>query len=201
MATDKPDQQQKPQLDKEIWIKQRFNPDASDIQRKQLQELLKHPEREVELSRPSRKRGVSPPPEIVANVPSSSAGAGSGEFHVYKQARRKEYMRLKIFEEETREEKSQRDFEQKKAEMQKRDESKTNKNRAKRQRRKKNGAVTKDKESKNVEPANSEADKKDNDLKSKPSEEDDTENPNGNGNHVVIEAPSVKIIDDDDGVI
>ena len=34
------------------------------------------------------------------NVQGSSAGAGSGEFHVYKASRRREYERLKIMEEE-----------------------------------------------------------------------------------------------------
>ena len=33
------------------------------------------------------------------NVQGSSAGAGSGEFHVYKQNRRREYERLKLMEE------------------------------------------------------------------------------------------------------
>jgi hypothetical protein len=36
------------------------------------------------------------------NVQGSSAGAGSGEFHVYKQARRREYERLKIMSDKTR---------------------------------------------------------------------------------------------------
>ena len=35
------------------------------------------------------------------NVQGSSAGAGSGEFHVYKASRRREYERLKIMEEES----------------------------------------------------------------------------------------------------
>lgn len=33
------------------------------------------------------------------NVQGSSAGAGSGEFHVYKQSRRREYERLKLMDE------------------------------------------------------------------------------------------------------
>ena len=41
-------------------------------------------------------------PEIVANVQGSSAGAGSGEFHVYKAARRREYERLRAMDDEVR---------------------------------------------------------------------------------------------------
>ncbi|PVH80254.1 DUF1168-domain-containing protein, partial [Cadophora sp. DSE1049] len=40
------------------------------------------------------------PPEIVQNVQGSSAGAGSGEFHVYKASRRREYERLRGMDEE-----------------------------------------------------------------------------------------------------
>ena len=36
------------------------------------------------------------------NVQGSSAGAGSGEFHVYKQSRRREYERLKIMDDKNR---------------------------------------------------------------------------------------------------
>ena len=43
---------------------------------------------------------LPPPPEIVSNVQGSSAGAGSGEFHVYKASRRREYERLKLMDEE-----------------------------------------------------------------------------------------------------
>lgn len=130
---------------KEVWIKQRFNPGSTDIQRKQLEDLLKHPDREIVIPKGAKKRGVSPPPEIVANVPSSSAGAGSGEFHVYKQARRKEFERLKIFEEEAQEEETQRDFKKKQEELQSQDALKTNKNRAKRQKRKAAATASKSK--------------------------------------------------------
>ena len=37
---------------------------------------------------------------MMKNVQGSSAGAGSGEFHVYKASRRREYERLKMMEEQ-----------------------------------------------------------------------------------------------------
>lgn len=40
---------------------------------------------------------------MMKNVQGSSAGAGSGEFHVYKASRRREYERLKLMEDEAAE--------------------------------------------------------------------------------------------------
>ena len=48
--------------------------------------------------RPKSKNSPSVP-EFVRNVMGSSAGAGSGEFHVYRHLRRKEYSRQKFIQE------------------------------------------------------------------------------------------------------
>jgi hypothetical protein len=79
---------------------------------------------------------VSAPPEIVNNVQGSSAGAGSGEFHVYKALRRREYERTKAMDEEVRREKENEQFAKEKAERERRDEEKTKKNREKREKAK-----------------------------------------------------------------
>lgn len=78
------------------------------------------------------KHASSAPPEIVANVQGSSAGAGSGEFHVYKASRRREYERLRAMDDEVRQEEEEKAFLERKAEQEKRDAEKTERNRAKR---------------------------------------------------------------------
>ncbi|KAJ6441891.1 PRKR-interacting protein 1 [Purpureocillium lavendulum] len=75
---------------------------------------------------------AAPPPETVAHVQGSSAGAGSGEFHVYKASRRREYERLRAMDDELRREKGQEEFEREKKERDRRDEERTRKNREKR---------------------------------------------------------------------
>ncbi|CEJ79991.1 Putative DUF1168 domain protein [[Torrubiella] hemipterigena] len=99
--------------------------------------LFAHPDREIHI--PSAGSAVSrrlAPPEIVSNVQGSSAGAGSGEFHVYKAARRREYERLKEMDEEVKREKDQAQFEKVKSERDRKDEEKTRKNREKREKMK-----------------------------------------------------------------
>jgi hypothetical protein len=78
-------------------------------------------------------------PEIVTNVQGSSAGAGSGEFHVYKASRRREYERLRLMDEEVRREKDMDEFERAKREREERDAEKTRRNREKREKKKNKG--------------------------------------------------------------
>ncbi len=69
-------------------------------QRAQLEKLLKDPTKPVHLPAPLKDKTIRPAREMMKNVQGSSAGAGSGEFHVYKASRRREYERLKLMEEE-----------------------------------------------------------------------------------------------------
>lgn len=49
-----------------------------------------------------KERGSPHVPDFVRNVMGSSAGAGSGEFHVYRHLRRKEYARQKYMQEKAK---------------------------------------------------------------------------------------------------
>ncbi|KAI5303747.1 hypothetical protein KEM56_007231 [Ascosphaera pollenicola] len=108
-------------------------------QAQQISHLMKDPTKEVRLPAPSKQKTASslmPPPEIVANVQGSSAGAGSGEFHVYKAARRREYERVRLMEEELAKETQDAEFARRREEARKRDEEKTEKNRKRREKKK-----------------------------------------------------------------
>ncbi|KAF1825524.1 DUF1168 domain-containing protein [Dissoconium aciculare CBS 342.82] len=75
-------------------------------------------------------------PEIIASVQGSSAGAGSGEFHVYKASRRREYERLKIMDEENQAEEADQEFQARKSEREQAEAEKLEKNRSKREKMK-----------------------------------------------------------------
>ncbi|KAI9762513.1 MAG: hypothetical protein M4579_000316 [Chaenotheca gracillima] len=111
----------------------------TSAQASQVDALFAHPDREiiVPLSTSDGKpRSVAAPPEIVPNVQGSSAGAGSGEFHVYKASRRREYERLRLMDEEVKKEEDAAEFETKTKELRRRDEERTNKKRARREKMK-----------------------------------------------------------------
>jgi len=107
-----------------------------DRQKAQLEKLLKDPAKPVHIPQPPKEKTIRPPREMMKNVQGSSAGAGSGEFHVYKASRRREYERLKLMEEEAQKEAELREFERKKREWEEQANAKTSKNRAKRQKKK-----------------------------------------------------------------
>lgn len=71
----------------------------AEKQAAELAHLMKNPEKPAPVPAPkSDIPTLRPPKDIIKNVSGSSAGAGSGDFHVYKHARRREYERLKIME-------------------------------------------------------------------------------------------------------
>lgn len=101
--------------------------------------LFAKPDQEIRIpssSTSNPRRTMAAPPEIVTNVQGSSAGAGSGEFHVYKASRRREYERLRQMDEEVRQEKEMEVFEKVKEERERKDDEKTRRNREKREKMK-----------------------------------------------------------------
>ncbi|KAJ2819369.1 PRKR-interacting protein 1 [Coemansia sp. 'formosensis'] len=111
---------------------------ASAKQRAHIEHLMQNIDRPMELPQSSNKRSLlKPPPEIVLNVRGSSAGAGSSDFHTYRELRRKEHLRIKLMEAEAAEDVIGDEFRRERESLKRQDEEKTAKNRAKRQKRSK----------------------------------------------------------------
>lgn len=119
--------------------KQRLN-DPISQQAATVQALFAKPDQEIKIpSSELAQHSGRAPPEIVSNVQGSSAGAGSGEFHVYKASRRREYERLRQMDEEVEKEKEDEKYEREAAERRKKDEEETAKKRRKREMKKAKG--------------------------------------------------------------
>ncbi|KAJ8058068.1 hypothetical protein OCU04_012927 [Sclerotinia nivalis] len=101
----------------------------------QIHKLMSTPERKIPETAAPAVRVSGAIPEIVQNVQGSSAGAGSGEFHVYKASRRREYERLKGMDEEVRKETEAEEWEREKRDREEKDAEKTRKAREKRERK------------------------------------------------------------------
>lgn len=109
-----------------------------EVQRAKLSKLMEKPDKEINIPQLYKKPSdiSSTAPSFVRNVMGSSAGAGSGEFHVYRHLRRKEYARQKQIEQKSRQEELDDEFVRKIEENRLKADEKTAKKRAKRMKKK-----------------------------------------------------------------
>jgi len=129
----KPDNKKKTPKQKEIVVVK----NTYDWQRMKLNRLMSNPEKLIQLpQRPNEKKNANQTPDFVRNVMGSSAGAGSGEFHVYRHIRRREYARQKAIKIVSEKEKKDNEFKEKLESNQKTAEERTAKKRAKRLKKK-----------------------------------------------------------------
>ncbi|CAH1100271.1 unnamed protein product [Psylliodes chrysocephalus] len=123
----------------------------ADLQRLKLSKLMKNPDKPIIIPERPKERGIPNVPDFVRNVMGSSAGAGSGEFHVYRHLRRKEYARQKFMQEKAERDKLDDDYHKKLEEYQKLAEQQTEKKRLKRlkkkQKKKKKSEKSQDRQS------------------------------------------------------
>lgn len=106
-----------------------------------VEHLFAQPDKDVHiplsaLKAPRTAASLAAPPEIVANVQGSSAGAGSGEFHVYKASRRREFERIRLMEAEAEREEKDKEWEKQQEERKQKDAAAKSKNAKKREKSK-----------------------------------------------------------------
>ncbi|EFN65523.1 PRKR-interacting protein 1-like protein [Camponotus floridanus] len=109
---------------------------AVDLQRLKLMKLMKNVDKPIILPERPKAKNTPSVPEFVRNVMGSSAGAGSGEFHVYRHLRRKEYARQKFIQEKAHKELLDDEYHQKLEDNKRLAEEATAKRRAKRLKKK-----------------------------------------------------------------
>ncbi|XP_054166999.1 PRKR-interacting protein 1 homolog [Oppia nitens] len=107
-----------------------------DIQKIRLEKLMKNPDKPVDIPERHKEKKFAEPPDFVRNIMGSSAGAGSGEFHVYRHLRRKEYARMRHIENTAKHEEMDNKYYKRVEDNKKKAEEKTAKKREKRQKRK-----------------------------------------------------------------
>ena len=108
----------------------------TDLAKRKLEKLMDNIDKPVSIPERRDERKFPDAPEFVRNIMGSSAGAGSGEFHVYRHLRRKEYARQRFIREQGRKEEADREFEERVEAKRKKAEERTAKKRAKRLKKK-----------------------------------------------------------------
>lgn len=110
--------------------------DVYDLMRIRLNRLQKNIDKPVQI--PTRKddEKLRPPPEFVRNVVGSSAAAGSAEFHIFRNNKRREQERLAYIEKQAIKEDLDKEYQERTTAQREIEEQKTAKKREKRQRQK-----------------------------------------------------------------
>ncbi|EDV21623.1 PRKR-interacting protein 1 [Trichoplax sp. H2] len=109
---------------------------CAQVQKIHLDRLMKNVDRPIHIPKVNQEKASPLPPEFVREIMGSSAGAGSGEFHVYRGSRRREYNRLRLIEEQAKKDESNQELQRKIESDRKETEERTAKKRNKRLRKK-----------------------------------------------------------------
>ncbi|CAL8069877.1 unnamed protein product [Calicophoron daubneyi] len=107
-----------------------------DFVRRDIEKFHAHPEEAIISPELLKSGDQKPPPEFVRNVWGSAAGVGSGDFHIYRGIRRREYARLEAIEKDAEEERLNAEFHERQKMLDELAAAKTAKKRQKRQKKK-----------------------------------------------------------------
>jgi len=107
-----------------------------DVQKRKLEKLMSDMTKEVYIPEPRKEWKPRDPAEFVRHVMGSSAGAGSGEFHVYRGIRKRENKRTEYMEKKAIKDDLDESFQNKIEQNKSKLEQSTSKKREKRQRKK-----------------------------------------------------------------
>ncbi|XP_059481256.1 PRKR-interacting protein 1 homolog [Neocloeon triangulifer] len=141
-----------------------------DVQRIRLERLMQNPDKPIIIPERPKERQAPDAPDFVRNVMGSSAGAGSGEFHVYRHLRRKEYARQRAIQEKAKREQLDDNYQKKLDDNKMKADEKTAKKRAKRLKKKGKQKNKKPKTAEQKKDDDSESDTNDDEEKSESEE-------------------------------
>ncbi|NP_001290899.1 PRKR-interacting protein 1 homolog [Esox lucius] len=105
----------------------------AEEQRLKLERLMRNPDKPAPIPERPKEWNPRAPPEFVRDVMGSSAGAGSGEFHVYRHLRRREYQRQDFLDKMTEKQKMDLEYIDKVAQNQQAADERTAKRKKKRE--------------------------------------------------------------------
>ncbi|XP_018429269.1 PREDICTED: PRKR-interacting protein 1 [Nanorana parkeri] len=147
---------------------------ATDEQRLKLERLMRNPDKVTPIAERPKDWNPRAPPEFVRDVMGSSAGAGSGEFHVYRHLRRREYQRQEFMDFMSEKQKLDEEFQLRVKENEIKAEERTAKRRLKRQKLKEKKKAKKEQQEDKGTQKNPQK-VEDKELSAKDSEEDESD--------------------------
>nr|XP_020472646.1 PRKR-interacting protein 1 [Monopterus albus] len=153
----------------------------AEEQRLKLERLMRNPDKPAPIPERPKEWNPRAPPEFVRDVMGSSAGAGSGEFHVYRHLRRREYQRQDFLDKIAAKQDKDQDYLDKVEQNKKAAEERTAKRRKKREKQKQKKLMSKkaklEAKSKKEEDADESSDSSEEEEGEEREAEDDAEAP------------------------
>lgn len=108
----------------------------TEVAKMKIDRMMSQPDKPMILPKPPKELTMKDPREFNRHIMGSTAAAGSGEFHVYRATRRREFLRQDFMDYQDKKDKDLDEFESKRSELQYECDAATAKKRLKRQKQK-----------------------------------------------------------------